>query len=481
MQTHFSDSQRADPAIQVADAVLRKCVHCGFCTATCPTYRITGDELESPRGRISLIQNLLESGDKPTPETVANLDHCLSCLSCESTCPSGVSYRRLIDQGREIIEQKYRRPLADRALRALLAWLLPRPNWFRRALLAGRLSKPVLHLAGNYSIRMAALARLVPDKLAAQADAVKPGVYLAEGQEQKRVALITGCVQSVLAPDIDAATIRVLTRHGCTVIVPESSPAGCCGALPHHLGKSALARIMARQNLATWHNLLNKKSDLLNEKSDLLNEKSDAFADKSAKPVDAGTSVDAILMTASGCGAMLKDYDHLLRDNDNAKQLSIKIKDLSQILADLFTETAPKLTDQNQNQTRVIAWQNPCSLQHGLKEKNAPIRVLQACGFTVKEPRDAHLCCGSAGTYNLLQPQFAQQLRDDKATRLRETGAEFVVSGNIGCITQLTTAAPNSDSVRVLHLAQLVDWATGGPTPEARNLAPSQHKTTSKP
>lgn len=457
MQTHFSDSQRADPAIQVADAVLRKCVHCGFCTATCPTYRITGDELESPRGRISLIQNLLESGDRPTAETVANLDHCLSCLSCESTCPSGVSYRRLIDQGRELIEQQYRRPLADRALRALLAWLLPRQNWFRRSLLIGRLGRPMLQIAGNYSMRIAALARLIPDQLAKQTDLVKPGVYPAEGRELKRVALITGCVQSVLAPDIDAATIRVLTRHGCTVVVPESSRAGCCGALPHHLGKSAQARTMAEQNLAKWGTLLNGKPGNL--------------ADTPAMPVNAIAPVDAILMTASGCGSMLKDYPHLLRDDNNAQQLSARVKDLSQILADLFIEAKPKLTGLNQNP--IIAWQNPCSLQHGLKEKNAPISVLQACGFTVKEPRDAHLCCGSAGTYNLLQPHFAQQLRADKTARLRETGAAFAVSGNIGCITQLTTDKSESESLPVIHLAQAIDWATGGPMPKAANLAPS--------
>ena len=451
MQTHFTDKQRTLPAIQIADEVLRKCVHCGFCTATCPTYRITGDERESPRGRISLIQHLLESEEAPTPATVANLDHCLSCLSCESTCPSGVSYRRLIDQGRELIEKKYRRPLFDRSLRALLAWLLPRRTWFRFSLIAGRWTKPGLKLVGKYSASVAALLDLIPSgKTGGEAAIITPGIYAAEDSELKRVALITGCVQSVLAPEIDAAAVRLLTRHGCTVIVPEPSGAGCCGALPHHMGKSEQAQKMAKLNLSAWQEMLNNKE----------------------RPLD------AIIMTASGCGSMLKDYPHLL-NNDQANDgtdegiLSLLIKDISVVIKELFELKKPELSD-SISTDKIIAWQNPCSLQHGLKEITAPISILQSCGFTVREPRDAHLCCGSAGTYNLLQPEFAKQLGEEKTARLADTGAELVVSGNIGCITQLNKHAANNannanktnNSTRpVVHLAQIVDWATGGPAP----------------
>lgn len=440
MQTHFSEQQRAIPAIQIADAVLRKCVHCGFCTATCPTYRLTGDERESPRGRISLIQNLLETEQSPTAETVANLDHCLSCLACESTCPSGVSYRRLIDQGRELIEAKYRRPLADRLSRQVLAWLLPRRNWFERSLWVGRLSRPLLMFAGRYSRQIAAVAELLPEHAPDRSASIGPGIYPAEGEEIKRVVLITGCVQSVLAPEIDAASVRLLTRHGCTVVVPTPAAAGCCGALPHHLGKASQAQQMAQQNMNAWGNLITTAG--------------------------ANQAIDAIVMTASGCGTMLKDYSHVLAGNKEAESLSLLIKDLSVIINELFKLKSPSVAVDKAVET-IVGWQSPCSLQHGLQEKSAPIEALQACGFTVREPRDAHLCCGSAGTYNLLQPSFARQLRDDKVDKLRAISPAIIASGNIGCITFLKAAANLQPAVAVVHIAQLLDWATGGPKPDA--------------
>ena len=441
MQTFFTQAQLADPKLAEANKILRSCVHCGFCTATCPTYRITGDELESPRGRIALIQDLLETGTTPTPLTVSHLDHCLSCLSCESTCPSGVSYRRLIDQARELIEEKYRRPLFDRWLRALLAWLLPKPTWFRAALVAGLWSRPLLRVAARFSPRIDALARMVPGDLPSTSTAIRPGTYPAEGAEVRRVALLTGCVQGVLAPEIDAATLRLLRRHGCTVVVPAPA-AGCCGALPHHLGKSTAAQAMLWRNLEAWRGLVR---------------------------ADSPSVVDSVLMTASGCGSHLKDYAHLLPNDPDAAALASRVLDLSQLLDEL-SATAPLRAVATIGKGMIVAWQSPCSLQHGFNEKSAPIRVLQACGFGVRQPLNPHLCCGSAGTYNLLQPEFAERLGRDKADAMVATGATIAVSANIGCITQLQAKLAVDGSERpipILHLAQMLDWATGGPRPAA--------------
>lgn len=438
MQTHFSEQQKTDPAIQKAEAALRKCVHCGFCNATCPTYQLTGNELEGPRGRITLIQDLLETEAEPSPEIITSLDHCLSCLSCESTCPSGVSYRHLIDLGRERIEQSGRRSFSQRTVRGTLARLLPDVAWFRRALHFGKLVNPLVRFAGRFSSSVAALSALVPEHIPETKILIAPGIYPADDEELKRVALILGCVQNALAPEIDAATVRVLTRHGCTVVVPEKSKAGCCGALPHHLGKRQQAENMARQNLEAW--------------------------DLEAWGLEA---IDAVLMTASGCGSMLKDYADLLPSKTSAKLVTDKVKDLSQILADLALKVEKPLLGAS-GKPLVIAWQNPCSLQHGLKEKIAPTQVLEACALTVRQPQDAHLCCGSAGTYNLLQTEIASQLGNNKVAALLNTRPDIIVSSNIGCMTQISTTM-GKDKIPVVHLAEMVDWASGGEIPGAVN------------
>jgi glycolate oxidase iron-sulfur subunit len=271
--------------------------------------------------------------------------------------------------------------------------------------------------------------------------AIRPGTYPAEGPEVRRVALLTGCVQGVLAPEIDAATLRLLRRHGCTVVVPAPA-AGCCGALPHHLGKSAPAQAMVQRNLAAWRELVR---------------------------ADSPTAVDTVLMTASGCGSHLKDYAHLLPDDAVAVQLARRVQDLSQLLDELSALTPLRVVS-GIGDGVTVAWQSPCSLQHGFNEKSAPIRVLQACGFEVREPLNPHLCCGSAGTYNLLQPEFAERLGRDKADAIIATGATIAVSANIGCITQLQAKLAVDGSVQpipMLHLAQILDWATGGPRPAA--------------
>lgn len=453
MQTHFNATQKADAALKRADAALRKCVHCGFCNATCPTFLLTGNELEGPRGRITLIQDLLESEAAPSLSVINSLDHCLSCLNCESTCPSGISYRHLIDPARERIEQSGRRPFWQSLKRAWLAWLLPNARYFRRAVQLAQLSRPLLSPVAHFCQSAKLFNALLPKQLPHSSGQVTPGFYPAEGKEIKRVALIPGCVQRVLNPDIDAATVRVLTRHGCAVVVPKTSKAGCCGALPYHLGKKTQAVAMAHQNLAIWESLVS----------------GEAGEENTDHPVD------AVLMTATGCGSMLKDYPDLLPDEAHTKLLAKGVKDLSQVLADL-----PLKTDQgpgvHSGEPITLAWQCPCSLQHGLKEQQAPITVLESCGFIVKQPKDPHLCCGSAGTYNLLQPEAAARLGINKAKALLDTTPDIIVSANIGCMTQLSVCtdpentAPsepgdNENPVPVLHLAQIVDWATGGPDP----------------
>ena len=462
MQTHFSEAQKTDPAIKRADDALRKCVHCGFCNATCPTYQLTGNELEGPRGRITLIQDLLETEAVPSPQVMKSLDHCLSCLNCETTCPSGVSYRHLIDPARERIEQSGQRSFPQRMKRDTLARLLPSAQWFRRALQLARLSKPLLEFSGRFSRSAAALNKFVPKHIPSSTTHIKPGFYPAEGKEVKRVALILGCVQSVLEPEIDTATVRVLTRHGCGVVVPEKSKAGCCGALPYHLGKKQHAETMARQNLSIWDSVLRDTHTLANKTT--------------------GQTIDAVLLSASGCGSMLKDYAYLLPNNSGAELLADKVKDLSQILAELplKIEKPPATSSGN---PFIVAWQNPCSLQHGLKEQHAPINVLENCGFIVRQPEDAHLCCGSAGTYNLLQTEIAAQLGTNKIKALIDTAPNIIVSANIGCITQLSACCDQIEnssqdsklggkkdvektSAPILHLAQLIDWASGGPIPE---------------
>jgi glycolate oxidase iron-sulfur subunit len=425
MQTKFTAAQLADPDLAEAEAVLRKCVHCGFCTATCPTYVLLGDELDSPRGRIHQIQTMLESGAAPAPETVKHVDRCLSCLACMTTCPSGVDYRRLVDQARDYIERHHRRPLPDRALRALLATVLTRTWLFRLAARGARLVAPVSRLAPG---RLKGLIAMAPARLPAPAASDRPGVFPAQGERRARVALLAGCVQPALAPQINAATVRLLTRHGVEVVIAEGD--GCCGALPHHLGKTERARALAKQRIEAW------------------------------LAAEAAGRLDAILVTASGCGGPVKDYAHLLRDDPawagKAARVAALARDVSEYLAEL--PLAP-----TQAHSARVAYHGACSLQHGQQIRNAPKRLLTEAGFEVVEPREAHLCCGSAGTYNLLQPEIAGQLGARKAENLEAVAADVIATGNIGCLMQIAARTQTP----VVHTVELLDWATGGPAPEA--------------
>jgi glycolate oxidase iron-sulfur subunit len=423
MQTHFSAAQLADPDLAEADAVLRKCVHCGFCTATCPTYLLLGDELDSPRGRIHQIQAMLESGAAPAPETVKHIDRCLSCLGCVTTCPSGVDYRRLVDQAREYIEDNYRRPLPDRALRALLAAVLSRTWLFRLAAGAARRFAWAAPLAPG---RLRAMMQMAPPELPPPAPSDRPGVFPALGERRARVALLAGCVQPALAPQINAAAVRLLTRHGVEVVVAD---AGCCGALPLHLGKAEQARAMAKRRITAWL----------------------------AAEDDGG--LDAILVTASGCGGPVKDYAHLFRGDPVWAERAARVAGLARDV----TEFLEELPLRPHGRGARVAYHAACSLQHGQQIRKQPKRLLAQAGFEVIEPREAHVCCGSAGTYNLLQPEIASQLGARKTASLEALAPDVIATGNIGCLVQIAARTRTP----VVHTVELLDWATGGPPPPA--------------
>jgi glycolate oxidase iron-sulfur subunit len=423
MQTAFTAEQLATPRIAEANTILRKCVHCGFCTATCPTYVLLGDELDSPRGRIYLIKNMLESGEPATHETVKHLDRCLSCLSCMTTCPSGVHYMHLIDEARAHVEETYRRPLFERLLRNVLAYVMPRPALFRLSLIGAKLASPLAPVAKSFgATRIAALLGLVPLPLPTPERFGQPGTYPAAGEKKGRVALLMGCVQSVLDPGINAATIRLLTRLGFEVVV--SGEEACCGSLTHHMGKEEDALARARRSVDQW--------------------------------TTAG--VDHVIVTASGCGTTIKDYGHMLRLDpayaEKAKAISAKAKDVTEFLIGLDLPEA-------EGGLR-LAYHSACSMQHGQKLKTEPQKLLRRAGFLVMEVPEGHLCCGSAGTYNILQPEIAAKLRDRKVANIESTAPQAIATGNIGCITQIGSGT----AIPILHTIELLDWAYGGPKPE---------------
>ena len=422
MQTRFAPELLQDPDIVESERILRSCVHCGFCTATCPTYVLLGDELDSPRGRIYLIKEMLENNRPATEKDVKHIDRCLSCLSCMTTCPSGVNYMHLVDHARVHIERTYKRPLQDRVLRRLLGGVLPRPALFRAALLGARLAKP---WAGLLPKRLHAMLALAPQRLPRNGTANRARVFPATGARSRRVALLTGCAQQVLAPSINEATIRLLTRHGCEVVVSQG--AGCCGALQHHLGQDSDAA--ARANILAWTRELN------------------------------GEGLDAIVSNASGCGTMLKDYGFIFREDKNlagaARRISLLTRDITELMAEIGLQTPVIGTGQR------VAYHSACSLQHGQQIRQEPKVLLAAAGFAVQEVPEGHLCCGSAGTYNLLQPEIATRLRDRKVANIASTRPEIVAAGNIGCLTQIAAGI----DVPVVHTVELLDWATGGPRP----------------
>ncbi|MBP2547887.1 glycolate oxidase iron-sulfur subunit [Neorhizobium galegae] len=425
MQTNFTEAQLADPHVAQSEKILRRCVHCGFCTATCPTYVTLGNELDSPRGRIYLIKDMLENDRPADREVVTHIDRCLSCLACTTTCPSGVDYMHLIDHARAHIENTYRRPLIDRLIRGVLVAVLPHPQRFRLALALARLARPLASVLGRVRALkpLAAMLELAPQSPLPAAPA---GPVPVEQPVRGRVAILAGCAQPVLDPGINAATVRLLSRLGVEIVTPKGE--GCCGALVHHMGREAAALDFARANVDAW-----------------------------TREIEAG-GLDAILITASGCGTTIKDYGHMLRLDpayaEKAARVSALAKDVTEFLALL---DLPRLAPQN----LTVAYHSACSMQHGQKITMQPKLLLKAAGFAVKDPAEGHLCCGSAGTYNILQPEISAQLKARKVKNIEATRADLIATGNIGCITQIATAA----KMPILHTVELLDWAYGGPKP----------------
>ncbi|GFE49690.1 glycolate oxidase iron-sulfur subunit [Roseobacter cerasinus] len=425
MQTTFTPEQLKDPSVARSNEILRSCVHCGFCTATCPTYQVLGDELDSPRGRIYLIKDMLENDRDPDAKTVKHIDRCLSCLACMTTCPSGVHYMHLVDHARAYIEQRYKRPFGDRALRWILAQILPYPMRFRLALAGAKLGRPFARVMPDARLR--AMLEMAPKRIPPVSRNDDPQSFAPQGKAVKRVALMTGCAQRALNTDINDATIRLLTRLGCEVVVAEG--AGCCGALTHHMGKTEESHATAAKNIRAW-----------------------------AAEMD-GAGLDAIVINTSGCGTTVKDYGHMFRNEalaEDAARVSGIAMDVSELLMQL---DLPEGADKEM----IVAYHAACSLQHGQQIKTYPKDLLKRAGFMVVEPSDPHLCCGSAGTYNLMQPEISAKLKARKVRTLEAKAPDAIAAGNIGCMMQIGSAT----QVPIVHTVELLDWATGGPQPPA--------------
>ena len=435
MQTNFSSAQLAQPHMAQAERILRKCVHCGICTATCSTYILNGDERDSPRGRIYLMKDMFE-GSKPASGTVAHhIDRCLSCLSCMTACPSGVDYMHLVDNARKHIESTSVRPLKQRLMRRLLASVVPFPDRLRLAVKFAAFGRPFVKLFKKVGLaELAAMIELAPKVLPKSSTFEGPGAAEPTSDRRARVIMLAGCAQQVLRPAINDATIRLLGRAGVQVVV--SAGAGCCGALTHHMGKEGAALVSVRRNVDAWSKEIAKEA------------------------------IDAIIINASGCGTTVKDYGHMLRDDPQyaarAAQISALARDVTEFISD-YNLGAPKQWSSLQ-----VAYQSACSLQHGQQVIDGPKQLLKQAGFTVVDIAESHICCGSAGTYNILQPAIAEELRQRKIGHIKAAKPDVVASGNIGCITQLAAGL----SIPITHTVELLDWAYGGPTPPGlRSLA----------
>ncbi len=428
MQTNFTPDQLQNPRIAEADRILQRCVHCGFCTATCSTYVLLGDERDSPRGRIYLMKDMFERSRAASPQVQHHVDRCLSCLSCMTTCPSGVDYMHLVDLARGHIEETGSRNLKDRLMRRLLAAVVPYPDRFRKAVALAPLGRPFTRIMRRFGLHeMAAMIDLAPVGLGQAPTFEGPGLAMTQEKRRARVIMLAGCAQQVLRPEINDATIRLLARHGFDVQI--ASGAGCCGALVHHMGKEAEAHAFVKRNIDAWSKLMQRET------------------------------IDAIVITASGCGTTVKDYGHMMSGIDGyaerAARISAITKDVTEFVAEFDVGPSKRWSNIR------VAYHSACSLQHGQCVTEQPKLLLKNAGFTVLDVPEGHICCGSAGVYNILQPELASQLRERKVTNIQSTAPDIIAAGNIGCITQigLGTTTP------IVHTAELLDWAYGGPVP----------------
>ena len=434
METHFSKEQLKDEDNKSSEKIFRKCVHCGFCNATCPTYQLLGDELDGPRGRIYLIKDMLEN-DKPANEKIVkHIDRCLSCYSCMTTCPSGVNYMHLIDHGRSHIEKTYKRPFNERVIRSFLSIVIPNPTYFRIIGMLTLLVKPFRFI---FPKKISEMIDLMPGKFPKKT-LHKKKVYSAQKTKRiARVALLTGCVQKVLSPQINEATIRLLNRYGIEVVVPKGI--GCCGSLNHHLGKSDLAHQTFKKNISIWYDEYLKNG------------------------------LDAIISNTSGCGTTLKDYGFIFRSDEDFKKKAKKISELTKDITEYLDENIKLdfIRHKNNDKEYKIAYHSACSMQHGQKIHDVPINLIKKTGNQVFDIPDGHLCCGSAGTYNLLQSDIAKKLLKNKISNIEKIKPQFIATGNIGCITQIA----NGTKIPILHTVEIIDWYTGGLKPKVlRNL-----------
>ena len=430
METNFSKQQLKDKDNKSSEKILRKCVHCGMCNATCPTYNLLGDELDGPRGRIYLIKDMIENNKPANKEIVKHIDRCLSCYSCMTTCPSGVNYMHLIDHGRMHIEKTFRRPFGDRFIRNFLSQIMPYPLRFR---IVGMLTLVIKPINFVFPKKLKEMIKLMPRNFPKK-ELPKMTRYLAEKRKKPvaRVALLTGCVQQVISPQINEATIRLLNRHGIEVVVPKGI--GCCGSLNHHLGKSDLAKETFKKNILIWYDEYIKNG------------------------------LDAIISNTSGCGTTLKDYGFIFRSNDDFKKKAKKISELTKDITEYLDENVKLnfIRSKKNGKAYKVAYHSACSMQHGQKIHDVPKNLIAKTGNKVLDIPDGHLCCGSAGTYNLLQVDIAKKLLKNKISNIDKINPEFIATGNIGCITQIS----NGTKIPILHTAEVIDWYTGGPKPK---------------
>ena len=426
MQTSFTESQLKNKENKSSEEILRKCVHCGMCNATCPTYGIIGDELDGPRGRIYLIKDMLENNKPANEKITKHIDRCLSCYACMTTCPSGVNYMHLIDHGRNHVEETYKRPWLDRMMRNILSFTLPNPKVFLLLAYATKLIKPFSFFLPSF---LKNSLRLMPNKIPSKKIKAK-NVYFASGKKTvARVALLIGCVQRVISPEINESTIRLLNRHGVEVVVLPKID--CCGSLNHHLGKKKLANNSFVKNINLWH-----KEYLEN-------------------------GLDAIISNTSGCGTTLKDYGFIFRNDKELKKKAKKISELTKDISEYLEENI-KLEFKKNTEKYKIAYHSACSMQHGQNVHSQPINLIKNTGNEVLDIPDGHICCGSAGTYNILQQKLAKTLLENKVKNIEKISPDFISTGNIGCMTQIS----NGTSIPIIHTVEVIDWLTGGPKPD---------------